>query len=161
MLRLRPHSRRTDMQLDKVWYTTALNQLMREDADAGAAQCGVGFLNFDPLTNAQNDVASYALGAPRARGDSALVPVRIHNGYPPPTGTDEQMTVAMVREAGRWRIANFIHTDWNLASSLQKSVAEWQAAPPAGCSTPESGKPSSPHADSAVEPPRSPQSSPS
>jgi hypothetical protein len=147
------NGQRTGDDSAKTWYTTALNQLMREDAAGGAAQCGVGFLNFDPLTSAQDDVGSYMLGEPRSQADTALIPVRIHTDYPAPKGTDEAMTVAVVRETGRWRIANFVHTDWDLLSSLRTSVAELRVAPKVNCSTPPAEAPDSLRRDSASKSP--------
>ena len=46
------------------------------------------------------------------------------------------MTVAVVREGGQWRIANFIHRRWDMASSLDSSVAELRAAPKVDCTRP-------------------------
>jgi hypothetical protein len=127
------HGQETKDDVTNVLYTTTLDQLIRADAAGGEAQCGVGYLNFDPLTSAQDDVASYTLGQPSAHADTALIPVRIHADYPAPKGTDEALTLATVREAGRWRIANIVRRDGDLVSGLRQSVAEFRATPKADC----------------------------
>lgn len=134
------------------WYTGQLRQLIKDDADAGAAQCGVGYLNFDPLTDAQDSVASYALGAPRANGDTVVIPVRIHSGFPGSTEPDEQLTVAMRQEGGTWRIANIVQSHSNLVKALDSTVAELRAAPKADCGQPAT-VPDTARRDSTAEPP--------
>jgi hypothetical protein len=131
----------------QAWFTARLAQLIQDDAAGGAAQCGVGFLNFNPFTNAQDSVASYTLGSPEARADTVLVPVRIHSGSA--NDGDRTAAIAMVKEGGSWRIGNMIHSDWDLVSGLTRSVAELRAAPKIDCSAPPT-TPDSAHADSAA-----------
>ncbi|HKN66038.1 MAG TPA: hypothetical protein VJW73_07160, partial [Gemmatimonadaceae bacterium] len=49
---------------------------------------------------------------------------------------------------------NFLHQDWDMVSSLRRSVAELRAAPKADCSTPSAGPPDSLGRDSIRAPAR-------
>src|SRR5262245_4299440 len=106
----------------RAWFTARFAQLLQDDEAGGAAQCGVGFLDFNPLTSAQDNVGSSTLGPPKALGETVFVPVRIHPGLSSPS--DENATIAMLKDGGSWRIGNVIHSDWDMVSSLTRWVAE-------------------------------------
>ena len=130
----------------RAWFTARLAKLIQDDSAAGAAQCGVGFLNFDPFTSAQDSVAGYTLGSPKALADTVLVPVRIHANLA--NDSDRNSTVAMVRDGGSWRVGNMMHSNGELVSDLTRSVAELRAAPKVDCSAPPAAPSDSAHGNS-------------
>lgn len=116
------------------WFTPALYDLMHEDFALGAAQCGVGFIDFDPFTNAQDDASGYSVKQAHASHDTVYVPVVL--SYP--GGQQSGIALGMVDASGGWRIANFVHADWDLAAKLRESNAEARKTPPAKCDEPDS-----------------------
>jgi hypothetical protein len=81
----------------------------------------VGYIDFDPFTDAQDDAASYAVGTARLTHDTVLVEVAVT--FPPAVGNGHEqrhITLAMLPALGGWKIANFMSPDRDLAADLTR-----------------------------------------
>lgn len=102
----------------KAWFTPQLYQLMVADMSSTGE---VGYIDFDPFTDAQDDAASYAVGTARLTHDTVLVEVAVT--FPPAVGNGHEqrhITLAMLPALGGWKIANFMSPDRDLAADLTR-----------------------------------------
>ena len=103
----------------KAWFTPCLYSLLLADMQGDSARGGVGYLNWDPFTAAQDNATSFDVERAVFTGDTVVVHLRIL--YPadnPPTA----MAVAATQVGRTWRIANIITPSANLARGLDSSL---------------------------------------
>lgn len=98
------------------WFTPALYQLMRADMSGSE----IGIVDYDPFTEAQDDAERYAVGAARASHDTVYVPVDVR--FASSSGSHRAITLAMVRDAAQWKIADFIDHDGSLVAKLRANA---------------------------------------
>ena len=98
------------------WFTRALYELMLADM----AGDEIGIVDYDPFTEAQDDAARYAVGAARASHDTLYIPVDVQ--FASGSERNHTVTLAMVRDASHWKIADFIDGDGSLAAKLRASL---------------------------------------
>ena len=105
-LRLREHGQRgfsrNDLARTRDWFTADLYALLERDM-SGPGE--VGYLNWDPFTGAQDDVGPFRLEDATRAGDTVNVRFS-REGF---ERKREDVTIAMLRVDGVWRIANFIY----------------------------------------------------
>ena len=103
----------------RAWFTPCLYSLLLADMTGDSARGGIGYLDWDPFTAAQDDATGFHIEGSERRRDTVLVHLRI--SYP---GTEraKAMTVAATPVKGEWRIANIITPDANLATGLDSSL---------------------------------------
>jgi hypothetical protein len=106
--RLREHGQ-AGLSLDDVkrtqdWFTPELYQLLVNDMSFDPG--GVGYLNRDPFTDAQDDVGPFRFENVRYADDTVMVRFS-REGY---EHKRDSVTLAMRRIEGSWRIANFIYS---------------------------------------------------
>jgi hypothetical protein len=102
----------------KAWFTPQLYQLMLADMSSTGE---VGYIDFDPFTEAQDDAAAYAIGSARTAHDTVLVEVAVT--FPPAVGNgheQQHLTLAMLPTPGGWKIANFLSPVRDLAADLAR-----------------------------------------
>jgi hypothetical protein len=102
------------------WFTPHLYQLMLEDMSSTGE---IGYIDFDPFTDAQDDAARYTVGAARSAHDTVLVEVAI--AFPGAVGNGHEqrrVTLAMLRASAGWQIANFVYSDTDLARNLTRAA---------------------------------------
>jgi Protein of unknown function (DUF3828) len=102
----------------KAWFTPQLYQLMLADMSSTGE---IGYIDFDPFTDAQDDAATYTVGAAHPAHDTVLVEVAVT--FPPAVGNgheQQHITLAMLPTLGGWKIANFMSSDRDLAADLAR-----------------------------------------
>jgi hypothetical protein len=102
--------------------------------EGNAARGGVGYLDWDPFTAAQDDAAGFRIERTESSHDTVFVHLQIsYPGTEPP----KPMTVATTQLGGEWRLANIITPEANLARGLDSSLRAEKSAPDtrafAGC----------------------------
>jgi hypothetical protein len=108
------------------WFTPQLYQLMLADMSSTGE---IGYIDFDPFTDAQDDAASYTVGRARAAHDTVLVEVAV--AFPPAVGNGHEqrrITLPMLRARAGWQIANFVYPDRDLAHDLKSEATPAHAA---------------------------------
>jgi len=96
------------------WFTPDLYRLMAADLNTAG---DIGYLDFDPFTDAQDDATRFDVGAVRTSHDTVYVEVNVH------FGTDvRRLTLAMQATPDGWAIADFIYPDGDLAANLRKAA---------------------------------------
>ena len=116
------HHQRFDatMKAERARFGTALLAQLDADAKASAANSEeVVGLDFDPLTNSQEEADGYSVGAASVQGDRAAVPVEIRLG-----SEKMKVEVRLVRSGGTWAITNLAYTEGDLAGLLQQLAKE-------------------------------------
>ena len=102
----------------KAWFTPQFYQLMLADMSSTGE---IGYIDFDPFTDAQDDAATYKVGAAHPAHDTVLVEVAVTFPAAVGNGHEQQhITLAMLPTPSGWRIANFMSPDRNLASDLAR-----------------------------------------
>jgi len=99
----------------KSWFTPDLYRLMAADMRTSGE---VGYLDFDPFTNAQDDAARFDLGAVRTSHDTVYVEVNVHFS----SEQSKLVTLAMLPAPEGWVIANFVYPDGDLAARLRNAA---------------------------------------
>jgi hypothetical protein len=115
------------------WFTPCLYSLLLADMEGDSARGGIGYLNWDPFTAAQDDATGFQVERATTARDTVLVQLSINY---PGSNPSTAMTVATTQVDGQWRIANMVTAQANLARGLDSSLrAEAAAAhhPFAGC----------------------------
>jgi len=108
------------LERERARFATPLLRLLDEDLAAQAATPGeVVGLDYDPLTSAQDEAESFAVGSVRIDGGEALVPVEIRVG--PSRST---LMLRLVRIEGRWRISNIHDGQGDLVATLKRLKTE-------------------------------------
>lgn len=98
------------------FFSTGLNALYARDRADSEAQQTVGRLDFDPFINGQDfDVTDLAFGPAEITGDTATVAVSFANFEQPQT-----VTLAFVREDGRWKVDDARNDDPDYAYGLRE-----------------------------------------
>jgi hypothetical protein len=93
-----------DAKRTRDWFTPELFALLvRDMSDTN----GVGYLNWDPLTGAQDDVGPLRFEQMTRVGDT----VRVRFSREGFERKRESVTLAMRHIDGRWRIANILYPD--------------------------------------------------
>jgi hypothetical protein len=93
-----------DAKRAREWFTPELATLLvRDMSDPN----GVGYLNWDPFTGAQDDVGPFRFEEMTRIGDT----VRVRFSREGFEAKRESVTLAMRHLDGRWRIANFLYPD--------------------------------------------------
>jgi len=109
----------------QAWFTPQLYQLMLADMSSTGE---IGYIDFDPFTDAQDDAASYAVGTARPAHDTVLVEVAV--AFPPAVGNGREqrrITLPMLRARAGWQIANFVYPDGDLAHDLKREATPGHA----------------------------------
>jgi hypothetical protein len=110
----------------KGWFAPTLYSLMLADM---APTGEIGYIEFDPFTDAQDDAATYTVGVPKTANDTVLVPVELTFGSATGTGHERRrVTLAMVPAPSGWQIANIIYADHDLMTGL-RGAASGSGAP--------------------------------
>ncbi len=116
------HHQRWDLTAKQARSRFAPDLLALLDADDRAATATpdeiVG-LDFDPLTNAQEEAGAWSAGAARVTGASAWVPVELRSG----TQT-MRITVRLVARGQQWQIADLDYGETTLVKTLERLAAE-------------------------------------
>lgn len=101
-------------------FAPALLALLDADDRAAAANPDeiVG-LDFDPLTNAQEEAEAWTAGAAQVTGAGASVPVELRTG----TQTT-RITVRLVSHGQQWQIADLDYGETTLVKTLEQLAAE-------------------------------------
>lgn len=107
-------------QRRRALFAPALAELLDADARAAAANSGeiVG-LDFDPLTDAQEEMTSFQVGTAARDGADTIVPVALR--------LDAQRSEVRVRLAqsdGQWRVTNLHYAHGDLVSLLHRLAAD-------------------------------------
>lgn len=95
------------------WFTPDLYRLMATDMRATGA---VGYIDFDPFTDAQDDASRFDVDAVRASHDTVYVDVNVRFG-----AETKRVTLAMLRRPDEWAIADFIYPHGDLALDLRRA----------------------------------------
>jgi hypothetical protein len=106
----------------QAWFTPQLYQLMLADMSSTGE---IGYIDFDPFTDGQDDAASYTVGTARRAHDTVFVEVAI--AFPGAVGNGHEqhrVTLAMLRARAGWQIANFVYPDRDLARDLARSASD-------------------------------------
>lgn len=115
------HQQRWDLTAERARerFAPALLALLDADDRAAAASPGelVG-LDFDPLTNAQEEADSWTAGAAKLTGTSATVPVELRTG-----AETTRITVRLVARGQRWQIADLDYGETTLVKTLEQLAA--------------------------------------
>jgi hypothetical protein len=98
----------------EAWFTPALYQLLLADMSGD----GVGVLDYDPFSDAQDNAQRFALGTPHASHDTVYVPVDVR--FDSPREAHRSVTLAMVRAGSGWQIGDFIDQTGSLVAQLRK-----------------------------------------
>lgn len=93
-----------DAKRTREWFTPELAALLVRDM---SDPDGVGYLNWDPFTGAQDDVGPFRFEEVTRGGDTA----RVRFSREGAAQQREIVTLAMRYVEGRWRIANFLYPD--------------------------------------------------
>jgi hypothetical protein len=104
----------------RAWFTPRLYQEMLDDMSSTGE---IGYIDFDPFTDSQDDAASYTAGKVRLAHDTALVEVEVT--FPPGVGNgheERRITLAMLQTPAGWQIANFVYPDRDLANDLTRAA---------------------------------------
>jgi hypothetical protein len=101
----------------KSWFTPELYRLMKGDLGASRE---IGYIDFDPFTNAQDDAARFDVGAAHLSHDTVYVDVDLRFG----AGDTGRVTLAMLPSPIGWAIADFIYPDGDLAVALRKATGQ-------------------------------------
>ncbi len=97
-------------------FTAELVSLLDEDLAKQAANPDeVVGLDFNPVTNAQDDATRFKVGTPTVDGDDTIVPVSIYFGTERRT-----VRVRLTLVSGSWKIANFLYEEGDLLSILKE-----------------------------------------
>lgn len=101
-------------------FAPALQAMLDADTRAAAANPGeiVG-LDFDPLTNAQDTMDGFVVGAATRSGATAVVSVTVRQGT-----ARTRMRVRLARVGTAWRITNVVYPEGDLVSILRQLAAE-------------------------------------
>lgn len=119
-------SQRWDLTLkrERARFTASLLRMLDEDMAAQAATPNeVVGLDYDPLTNSQEAMDSYKVGAARLEEGKALVPVELHIGQFRST-----LTIHLASVDGRWRVSNIQDEEGDLVTTLKALKAERERA---------------------------------
>jgi hypothetical protein len=92
-----------DVKRTRDWFTPQLYALLIQDMSDTA---GIGYLDWDPFTDAQDDVGPFRFEDVRQAGDTVMVRFS-REGY---ERKRDSVTLAMRRVDSTWRIANFIYS---------------------------------------------------
>ena len=75
----------------------------------------LGYLNYDPFTSAQDDVPSFRLLRVRASADTAYAEFATgHRTAVAARDATSDVTLALVRSADHWRIADILNGQYSL-----------------------------------------------
>ena len=101
-------------------FAPALLALLDADDRAAAANPDeiVG-LDFDPLTNAQEEAEAWTAGPARLTGAGASVPVELRTG-----NQTTRITVRLVARGQQWQIADLDYGETTLVKTLEQLAAE-------------------------------------
>jgi hypothetical protein len=135
--RMREHGRAgfsvDDARRMRSWFTPELSDLLEHDLGDTA---GVGYLNWDPFTGAQDDVGPFRFESTRRLGDTVLV----RFSRPGLDSARVSIGLAMRLVDGASRIADFVYPEHSpchraLSLGLRRSRAPQAATTPAdsGC----------------------------
>jgi hypothetical protein len=118
------HEQRFDLTIkqDRAQFAPALLTLLDADAKAAAANKDeiVG-LDFDPLTNSQEQNDGWTMGTAKVEGASAAVPVETR------VATEKaKLTVRLVKSADRWQVSDIDYGETTLVKELQQLAADRQ-----------------------------------
>lgn len=91
-----------DVTRTRSWFTPELYALLVKDMSSDPG--GVGYLNWDPFTGAQDDAGPWNFENVRNAGDTIMVRFAYQQNR-------KIVILAMRRFGGSWRIANFIYPD--------------------------------------------------
>ena len=123
-----------DVKRTRDWFTPELYTLLI----AGMSHpTDLGYLDFDPFTDAQDDVGPLRFEDARQSGDTTLVRFSRENYEK----TRDSITLAMRRVDSTWRIANFLyskhmacHRDLAVAiAGYEKAIAEHRLVDDSTC----------------------------
>jgi hypothetical protein len=109
----------------QAWFTPQLYQLMLADMSPTGE---LGYIDFDPFTDAQDEAASYTVGKARPAQDTVLVEVAV--AFPEAVGNGHEqhrITLAMLRARAGWQIANFVYAEGDLAHDLKREATPGHA----------------------------------
>jgi uncharacterized protein DUF3828 len=100
-------------------FAPSLASLIDADNRAAAASPGeiVG-LDFDPLTNAQDEMTGFTVGTATRDGADAVVPVVVRQG-----SERTSLRVRLARSAAGWRVTN-VYPEGNLVAILRQLAAD-------------------------------------
>jgi hypothetical protein len=123
-----------DVKRTRDWFTPELYALLIQDMSHPG---DIGYLNWDPFTDAQDDVGPSRFEDVRRAGDTIMVRFS-REGY---QHKRDSVTLAMRRVDGTWRIANFVYSahtvcDRDLAVGLARearAIAEKRPPDDAPC----------------------------
>lgn len=90
-----------------------------DDRAAAATPDEIVGLDFDPLTNAQEEAEAWTPGSAQVTGTTAAVPVELRTG----TQT-RRVTVRLVAQGQQWRIADLDYGETTLVRTLEQLAAE-------------------------------------
>jgi hypothetical protein len=101
-------------------FAPGLAALLDADLRASAANADeiVG-LDFDPLTNAQDEMTGFDVAPATRQGNDALVGVVVRQG-----NTRTNLRVRLARSGGSWRVANIHYPEGDLVSILRQLAAD-------------------------------------
>ena len=88
-----------EIKKNRAWFTSELYHLLVHDK---SGPDGIGYLNWDPFTGAQDDVGPFSFESTRAAGDT----VNVLFTY---LQKRDSVVVSMKKVSGSWRIANFLY----------------------------------------------------
>jgi hypothetical protein len=103
----------------QAWFTPQLYQLMLADMSSTGE---IGYIDFDPFTDAQDDAATYTVGTARSAHDTVFVQVAV--AFPRAVGNGHEqrrITLPMLRADAGWQIANFVYPERDLAHDLKRT----------------------------------------
>jgi hypothetical protein len=107
---------------DRARFAAPLLALLDADAKAARGSDEVVGLDFDPLTNSQEEAEGYSVGQARIAGDTATVPVELRTGR-----ERMKLTVHLVRTGVQWQVSNLDYGEGNLVAILKELAAERRA----------------------------------
>jgi hypothetical protein len=116
------HHQRFDETLKRERARFAAPLLALLDADGRAAAANpdeVVGLDFDPLTNGQEEATAYTVGKATIDGAAATVPVLLRFG-----SERTNVTVHLAQAGGRWVVANVVSSESDLVKVLKDLAAE-------------------------------------
>ena len=116
------HSQRFDQTLvrERSRFASGLIALLDADGKALAAHVdAVVGLDFDPLTNAQEEASGYEIGAVGVMQGTRTVPVSVRFG-----SERTKLVVRLVQEQGAWKVADVETGEGSLVKTLQQLARE-------------------------------------
>ena len=106
----------------RAFFTPELAALLDADGRAAAANADeVVGLDFDPLTDAQETMTGFEVGASTRDGADAVVPVMLRLDT-----ARSEVRIRLARSGDAWRVANIHYSHGDLAALLHRLAADRQ-----------------------------------